>query len=222
MNKLRSAAGQKTAVSRTVTSITQILYFLEVFFMMIGGISGSYNPYAFSAGYGSFRGQAQSGASSLGAAMPGTPAAEADGRVSGTGRANGADKDHKVKGGYKSSPAECQTCKERKYQDGSNESDVSFKAPGHIAPEASASTVMAHEQQHVANAYQKAAQKGGQVVSCSVSLHTAICPECGTSYVSGGTTNTSISYPNESNPYQQNKKAQDAIRLKGANIDYAA
>jgi hypothetical protein len=81
---------------------------------------------------------------------------------------------------------------------------------------------MAHEQQHVTNAYQKAAQKDGQVVSCSVSLHTAVCPECGTSYVSGGTTSTSISYPNESNPYQQNKIAQDAIRLKGANIDYAA
>ena len=190
--------------------------------MMIGGISGSCNPYLFSAGSGSFRGQAQSGASAFGSAVPGASGAGADGRVKGIGQAGGTDKDQKVKGGYKSSPAECQTCKERKYQDGSNESDVSFKAPGHISPEASASTVMAHEQQHVANAYQKAAQKGGPVVSCSVSLHTAVCPECGTSYVSGGTTNTSISYPNESNPYQQNKKAQDAIRLKGANIDYAA
>ncbi|MDE6969081.1 MAG: hypothetical protein K2P69_04825, partial [Eubacterium sp.] len=62
----------------------------------------------------------------------------------------------------------------------------------------------------------------GQVVACRVSLQTAICPECGTAYVSGGTTSTSISYPDESNPYQKNKKAQDAIRLTGANIDYAA
>ena len=117
---------------------------------------------------------------------------------------------------------ECQTCKERKYQDGSNETDVSFKAPGHISPQASASTVKAHEQQHVANAYEKAAKNNGKVVSCSVSLRTSVCPECGTSYVAGGTTSTSIAYPNESNPYQKNKKAQDAIRLKGANVDYVA
>lgn len=136
--------------------------------------------------------------------------------------AEGAGQSDRVKGGYKSSPADCQTCKERKYQDGSNEADVSFKAPGHISPESSASTVMAHEKQHVSNAYQKAAEKQGQVVACRVSLQTAICPECGTAYVSGGTTSTSISYPDESNPYQKNKKAQDAIRLTGANIDYAA
>ena len=41
--------------------------------------------------------------------------------------------------------AECQTCKERKYQDGSDEM-VSFKAAAHISPEASASTVRSHEQ----------------------------------------------------------------------------
>lgn len=81
---------------------------------------------------------------------------------------------------------------------------------------------MAHEQQHVSNAYQKAAQEQGKVVSCNVSLHTAVCPECGTVYVSGGTTSTAISYPDESNPYQKDKKAQDGIRLRGANIDYAA
>ncbi|MDE7311408.1 MAG: hypothetical protein K2N87_07305 [Eubacterium sp.] len=186
--------------------------------MMIGGISGAYDPYAFSMGAASAPGQKQFQAE-------GAPAAQPGGGQKGTEAAKGAagaGDDQKVKKGYKSSPADCQTCKERKYQDGSNESDVSFKAPGHIAPEASAATVMAHEKQHVANAYQKAAKNDGQVVSCSVSLHTAVCPECGTAYVSGGTTSTSISYPNESNPYQQNKKAQDAIRLTGANIDYAA
>lgn len=173
--------------------------------MTIGGISGSYQPYAFS---GSFKtsGQTQEGMS----------------RIQNVQTEQGTDDAHKVKGGYKSSPADCQTCKERKYQDGSNESDVSFKAPGHIDPKASASTVMAHEKQHVSNAYQKAAQEQGKVVSCNVSLHTAICPECGTVYVSGGTTSTAISYTDESNPYQKNKKAQDAILLKGANIDYAA
>lgn len=207
--------------------------------MMIGGISGSYDPYSYSAGFGTVR-QTQSGSGYAAPVKSGdgrgyAVSVEPGGRSASftqpagsgaaavrPGQAQGADDSHKVKGGYQTSPADCQTCKERKYQDGSNESDVSFKAPGHIAPQASAATVMAHEQQHVANAYQKAAEKQGQVVSCSVSLHTAICPECGTVYVSGGTTSTAISYPNESNPYQQNKKAQDAIRLKGANIDYAA
>ncbi len=177
---------------------------------MIGGVSGFNNPYTFS--------YAPAGAQNGGRGIE-----PAQGAASGTaGQEKGIDNEHKVKGGHRSSPADCQTCKERKYQDGSNETDVSFKAPGHISPQASASTVMAHEQQHVANAYQKAAERNGKVVSCSVSLHTAVCPECGTVYVAGGTTNTAISYPNESNPYQQNKKAQDAIRLKGANIDYVA
>ena len=49
-----------------------------------------------------------------------------------------------------------------------------------------------------------------------------VCPECGRTYVSGGTTNTMIKYPNESNPYQQERKAQDALRFTGNNIDYIA
>ena len=68
---------------------------------------------------------------------------------------------------------ECQTCKERKYQDGSNEGDVSFKTPGHISPQASAAAVRAHEQEHVSNAYKKAATENGKVISASVSIHTA-------------------------------------------------
>lgn len=133
-----------------------------------------------------------------------------------------SEKPADVKPGYQSSPAECETCKERKYQDGSNESDVSFKAPGHISPQSSAATVRAHEQMHVANAYQEAAEKNGQVKSATVTLRTAICPECGTSYVAGGQTTTSIAYPNETNPYQQNKRALDALSLRGSNVDYVA
>ena len=75
---------------------------------------------------------------------------------------------------------------------------------------------------HVTNAYQKAAEKNGQVKSATVTLQTAICPECGTSYVAGGQTKTSISYPNATNPYQQNKKALDALALRGSNVDYVA
>lgn len=125
------------------------------------------------------------------------------------------------KTGRKSSPEECQTCKERKYQDGSNE-NVSFKAASHISPNAAGAAVRSHEGEHVANAYDKAAQENGKVISASVSIHTAVCPECGRTYVSGGTTNTMIRYSDESNPYQQNQKSLDALRFTGNNIDYVA
>lgn len=123
--------------------------------------------------------------------------------------------------GRKSSPAECQTCKERKYQDGSNE-NVSYKSAAHISPDTAGTAVRAHEGEHVANAYSKASQKNGKVISASVSIHTAVCPECGRTYVSGGTTNTMIRYSDESNPYQQNQKSLDALRFTGSNIDYVA
>lgn len=125
------------------------------------------------------------------------------------------------KAGRRSSPEECQTCKERKYQDGSDE-NVSFKSATHISPESAGSRVRAHEQEHVSNAYKKAAQKDGKVINASVSIHTSICSECGRTYVSGGTTNTTIKYSNEENPYQKERKAQDAMNLIGANIDYVA
>lgn len=126
-----------------------------------------------------------------------------------------------VKPGRKSSPAECETCKNRKYQDGSDEM-VSFKSAAHISPQASASRVRAHEQEHVANAYNKAAQNNGKVLSATVSLQTAVCPECGTVYTAGGTTTTKISYSDENNPYQQNKKSADAAALIGHNLDLSA
>lgn len=99
-----------------------------------------------------------------------------------------AEKDSAV-----SSSEECQTCKNRKYQDGSDEM-VSFKSAAHISPQAAAGRVRAHEGEHVSNAYDKAAQKNGTVVYASVSIHTSVCPECGKTYVSGGTTNTAIRY----------------------------
>ncbi len=122
--------------------------------------------------------------------------------------------------GRKSSPAECDTCKNRKYQDGSNEM-VSFKSAAHISPQASAARVRAHEQEHVSNAYKKAAQNNGKVISASVALKTAICPECGRSYVAGGTTSTQIKYYNEENPYQKDLKLQDSLKYSGNNINVA-
>lgn len=126
----------------------------------------------------------------------------------------------RISPGRKSSPAECETCKNRKYQDGSDEM-VSFKSAAHISPQASASRVRAHEQEHVANAYSKAAKNNGRVLSATVSLKTAICPECGRSYTAGGTTSTKIKYADESNPYTQNQKKRDAAAFIGQNLDIA-
>lgn len=120
--------------------------------------------------------------------------------------------------GRKSSPAECETCDNRKYQDGSDEM-VSFKAASHIAPAASASAVMAHEQEHVANAYKKAAKNNGKVLQASVRIKTAVCPECGRGYVAGGVTTTQIKYSNEENAYQQNQKNADRFICPGINVD---
>lgn len=114
---------------------------------------------------------------------------------------------------------ECQTCKQRKYVDGSDEGNVSFKAPGHIAPEASAGAVMSHEKEHVANAVREGNKPGNELVSATVSLKTAICPECGRSYVAGGTTRTLIKYGNSD--YDKNRKAADLDALLGANVDEA-
>ncbi|MCR5416828.1 MAG: hypothetical protein K6E79_08535 [Pseudobutyrivibrio sp.] len=113
---------------------------------------------------------------------------------------------------------ECETCATRKYQDGSDE-QVSFKSAAHISPNAAASRVRGHEQEHVNNAYDKAKQGNGKVLQASVSIHTAICPECGRTYVSGGTTHTKIAYPNEDNPYQKNRKEADNGLLSGMIFD---
>ena len=126
------------------------------------------------------------------------------------------EKDDKKKKGL---GQECETCKERKYKDGSDEM-VSFKTPTHISPQSAASAVRAHEQEHVSNAYAKAAMKNGKVISASVSIHTAICPECGRTYISGGTTHTQIRYYNEDNPYQQGLKSADRARYSGLNFNY--
>ena len=133
-----------------------------------------------------------------------------------------ANPDDTKKAGRRSAPSECETCANRKYQDGSDEGNVSFKAAAHISPEAAGARVRAHEGEHVSNAYKKAAQKNGKVLNASVTIHTSICPECGRTYVSGGVTNTRIKYSNEDNPYTKNQKQLDAAQYKGANIDYAA
>lgn len=92
---------------------------------------------------------------------------------------------------------ECQTCKNRKYQDGSDDPGVSFKTASKIAPEAAASAVRGHEMEHVYRNQAKAAREGREVVSQSVRLKTGICPECGKPYIAGGETRTVTKAKNE-------------------------
>ena len=126
----------------------------------------------------------------------------------------------KANPGKRVSPAECETCKNRKYQDGSDEM-VSFKSAQHIDPRAAAARVRGHEAEHVSNAYKDAAMNNGKVLQASVAIKTAICPECGRTYVCGGTTTTKIRYENEDNPYEKERKAMHRQGLVGANIDLA-
>lgn len=83
----------------------------------------------------------------------------------------------------------CETCRSRKYQDVSSDAGVSFQTPQHISPQASAARVASHEREHVTAAYNKAGNEGRRVVSTSVRLFSACCPECGRMYISGGVTN---------------------------------
>lgn len=106
---------------------------------------------------------------------------------------------------------ECETCANRTYVDGSNESDVSFKTPGHISPEASAAVVSAHEYEHVRNALQEDKRPDAELVSVSVSLKTAVCPECGTTYVAGGKTRTLMRYGEETSAYAKQQEAYNAF-----------
>lgn len=85
---------------------------------------------------------------------------------------------------------DCETCKNRKYQDGSDDPGVSMKAPTHLNPQDAASAVSAHEQEHVVREQAKAAEEGREVVMQTVAIHTDVCPECGRLYVSGGVTQT--------------------------------
>lgn len=115
--------------------------------------------------------------------------------------------------GRTSSPAECQTCASRKYQDGSDESDVSFQTPTHISPSIAATVILGHEHEHVANAYEKEQMSSvdhdhmhAHVDQASVKLKVDICPECGRVYFSGGVTNTVISYTDDEQYEKQDYK----------------
>ena len=68
----------------------------------------------------------------------------------------------------------------------------------------------------VSNAIQKGSQPGAKLVSATVRLITAVCPECGRRYVAGGVTNTVIQY--SSSPYGQAQKSIDSTVLASYNF----
>ena len=193
---------------------------------MIGGISPisgyvgfpGYIPYqnriAGNTGVGgaSFSGAAES-------AVPGVSKTRPGEEVTGVQQAKEDNKKATTVGKADASK-ECQTCKNRKYQDGSDE-NVSFKSPQKISPQAAASRVRGHEQEHVNNAFKKAAgMKEGKVIQASVSMKMEICPECGKPYIAGGETTTKIAYKKD-NPYARNQKSAQQEATSGKNIDMA-
>lgn len=103
---------------------------------------------------------------------------------------------------------ECETCEKRKYQDGSDDMGVSFQTPTNVKPEVAASAVRGHEMEHVYREQAKAQREGRKVVSQTVTMHTEICPECGKSYVSGGTTHT-VTKADTENDLQQDLARQN-------------
>lgn len=102
---------------------------------------------------------------------------------------------------------ECQTCAQRKYQDGSDDMGVSFQTPTKISPEAAPAAVRGHEQEHVSREQAKAKREGKEVVSQSVVIHTSVCPECGKVYVSGGTTRTTTATKPEEPKYDSEESS---------------
>ena len=109
-------------------------------------------------------------------------------------------------------PNECETCKNRRYVDVSDDPSVSFQTPTKLSPQEAMSAVVAHEGEHVRNEQAKAQNEGRKVVSQSVTISTSICPECGMVYVSGGQTKTvtaSDEKQDDQNQYQDQEQGID-------------
>ncbi len=85
---------------------------------------------------------------------------------------------------------ECKTCSERRYQDGSSDSGVSFKTPTKLTPDQASSAVISHEKEHYTREAQAAENENKDVLVNSIRLESSICPDCGRSYISGGETTT--------------------------------
>lgn len=137
-----------------------------------------------------------------------------------TGEGNGAKgaRNDAKKGRFDKN--ECETCKNRSYQDGSDDPGVSFKSPTKMSPEQAATAVLGHEMEHVTRNQAEAKAEGREVLSQSVVLHSGICPECGRTYIAGGETRTVTGERQKQNPFDVGK--EDASKQSGRNLDAVA
>ena len=85
---------------------------------------------------------------------------------------------------------ECETCKNRRYQDESDDPSVSFQTASKISKGGAEAAVRGHEYEHVNHNQAKADREGKEIVYQSVVIKHGICPECGDTYVAGGETTT--------------------------------
>lgn len=105
--------------------------------------------------------------------------------------AKGLEKAGKRDGFEGECPAcQCEKCRSRRYQDGSNDSRVSFQMPTVMDPVKARSRVMSHEMEHVRSEQHKAKKENKIVVSQTVRIMNDRCEECGRNYVKGGFTRT--------------------------------
>lgn len=109
---------------------------------------------------------------------------------------------------------ECKTCANRKYADRSDDSSVSFQTPTKLNPSTAAAKVAAHEHEHVVNERADAEKEGRRIVSQTVSMHYATCPECGSSYISGGKTRTVTAGKQEADENRPGQSGDGSEKIK--------
>jgi hypothetical protein len=109
---------------------------------------------------------------------------------------------------------ECETCRNRRYQDRSSDPTVSFQTPTRVSREGAYEAVVAHENEHVQHEQARAQATGRKVVYQYVTVQMSVCPECGRVYVSGGETVTATT----TDP-AKNGAGQNGLADKGGIID---
>ncbi|MCL2108318.1 MAG: hypothetical protein FWH20_03120 [Oscillospiraceae bacterium] len=116
---------------------------------------------------------------------------------------------------------ECETCKNRRYQDQSNDSAVSLQQATKLNPKEAAHKVRAHEMEHIRREQYQANSDGNRVITQSVRIKSAICPECGENYVSGGEAISHIRYSDAEYTRLFSVGAEDMLR-KGKDFSATA
>ena len=85
---------------------------------------------------------------------------------------------------------ECKTCSSRRYVDKSSDASVSYQTPTKLNPSTAAMAVASHEREHIVN-QRAAAERGDRdIVSQTITINYAVCPECNIMYPSGGVART--------------------------------